>query len=199
MKTSWIILLILASMIGVGANLYLSNSALNSAKNSTLSNSTVLQADDGKEVNIFDPQDPRIRVVYFGFTRCPDVCPTSLAMLSAALKQLPQAELDKIRPMFITLDPERDSGTDAQKYAHYFHPNIEGFSGSVDNISSLAHRYGVIFQKTELKDSALKYTIDHSSYFYFLKPDGTLLKKVPHTLNPQPIIVAIEQLEKENS
>lgn len=53
--------------------------------------------------------------------------------------------------------------------------------------------------KTELADSALTYTIDHSSYFYFVKPDGSLLKKVPHTLNPQPLILAIQQIEKENA
>ncbi|MBD1572206.1 SCO family protein [Vibrio sp. S17_S38] len=194
MKKSWIGLLILAFIIGAAANLYMNNHERINAEDPQ---ATLLEGIDGEVVNIFDDQDQRIRVIYFGFTRCPDVCPTSLAMLSAALKQLPQTELDKIRPMFITLDPERDSGKDAQKYAHYFHPNIEGFSGSLDTISTLAHRYGVIFQKTELKDSALKYTIDHSSYFYFVASDGSLLKKVPHTLNPQPIIVAIEQLEKE--
>lgn len=194
MKKSWIGLLILAFIIGVAANLYMNN---HEPVNVEDPQTTLLEGIDGKVVNIFDDQDQRIRVIYFGFTRCPDVCPTSLAMLSAALKQLPPTELNKIRPMFITLDPERDSGDDAQKYAHYFHPSIEGFSGSLDTISTLAHRYGVVFQKTELKDSALKYTIDHSSYFYFVAPDGSLLKKVPHTLNPQPIIVAIEQLEKE--
>ncbi|MGO2507501.1 MAG: SCO family protein [Vibrio hibernica] len=197
MKKSWIGLLILAFVIGIAANLSLNNPTSTDVKNAQ-SQEALLEGSDGEMVNIFDNQDHHIRVIYFGFTRCPDVCPTSLAMLSAALKQLPQTELNKIRPIFITLDPERDSGDDAQKYAHYFHPNLEGFSGSLDTISTLAHRYGVIFQKTELKDSALKYTIDHSSYFYFLAPDGSLLQKVPHTLNPQPIIVAIEQLEKEN-
>ncbi|OEF23627.1 SCO family protein [Vibrio rumoiensis] len=194
MKKSWLITMLFAFIVGICVNYYFNGPSANTAQSASFS----LIGKDNQTVNIFDTTDPRIRIVYFGFTRCPDVCPTSLAMLSAALKQLTPSELDNVRPMFITLDPERDSGEDSQKYAHYFHPKIEGFSGSLDSIKTLAQNYGVIFQKTELKESALNYTIDHSSYFYFLKPDGTLLKKVPHTLNPQPLILAIQQLEKEN-
>jgi cytochrome oxidase Cu insertion factor (SCO1/SenC/PrrC family) len=57
-----------------------------------------------------------------------------------------------------------------------------------------AHNYGVIFRKTKLEGSELEYTLDHSSYFYFLKPDGTLITKVPHTLTPAPIVEAINKL-----
>ncbi|WP_089139018.1 SCO family protein [Vibrio rumoiensis] len=195
MKKSWIVILILAFALGVTLNLFLQNDSAQTKQTTTLT----LEGQANKEVDIFATDDPRIRIIYFGFTRCPDVCPTSLAMLSAALKQIDPKYLNNIRPMFITLDPERDSGDDAQKYAHYFHPAIEGYSGSLQTITSLAKQYGVIFQKTELADSALGYTIDHSSYFYFVKSDGSLLKKVPHTLNPQPLILAIQQLEKENS
>lgn len=194
MKKSWLIIMLFAFIIGLCANYYFNGPSKQQVQAPTFD----FKGSGNQTVNIFDPQDPRIRIVYFGFTRCPDVCPTSLAMLSAALKQLNPAEMKSIRPMFITLDPERDSGDDAQKYAHYFHPQMEGFSGSLEATKLLANRYGVIFQKTELKDSALNYTIDHSSYFYFLKPDGTLLKKVPHTLNPQPLILAIQNLEKDN-
>lgn len=195
MKKSWIVVLVLAFALGVTLNLFLQNDD-NQTKHNT---SFTLTGEGNKNVDIFASDDPRIRIIYLGFTRCPDVCPTSLAMLSAALKQIEPKYLKDIRPMFITLDPERDSANDAQKYAHYFHPSIEGYSGSLQTITALAQQYGVIFQKTDLADSALGYTIDHSSYFYFVKPDGSLIKKVPHTLNPQPLILAIQQIEKENS
>lgn len=195
MKKSWLLILVMAFALGVTLNLYL-QSGSNQMQQTTAS---ILKGKENMDVDIFDTDDPKVRIIYFGFTRCPDVCPTSLAMLSAALKQLIPQYLENIRPMFITLDPERDSGDDAQKYAHYFHPMIEGYSGSIDNITTLAKQYGVIFQKTELTNSALNYTIDHSSYFYFVNSDGLLLKKVPHTLNPQPLILAIQQIEKENS
>lgn len=195
MKKSWIIILLVAFGLGLSLNYYL----LGSKHSASTSERLVLSNGDNNQVDIFNPQDPRIRVIYFGFTRCPDVCPTSLAMLSAALKQIEPQYLSDIRPIFITLDPEHDSGDDAQKYAHYFHPNIEGYSGSVETIAQLAQRYGVIFQKTELKDSDLTYTIDHSSYFYFVDANGDLLKKVPHTLNPQPLIAAIKQVDTPNN
>lgn len=194
MKKSWIVSLLIAFACGAALSAYLQNRPVPS----TLHSTQLLEGANHSAVNIFDPQDPRIRILYFGFTRCPDVCPTSLAMLSAAMKQLTPSELSHIRPIFITLDPERDKGEDTQAYAHYFHPNLEGYSGSLDTITSLAQQYGVIFQKTELKESALKYTIDHSSYFYFVHPNGAIIKKVPHTMNPQPLIFAIQQIEKGN-
>lgn len=154
----------------------------------------LLYGENNKAVDLFDLNDPRIRIVYFGFTRCPDVCPTSLAMLSGALNQIDSKTLSQFRPIFITLDPERDSPEHSAEYAHYFHKEIEGGSGSLKAVKTLADRYEVTFRKTELKDSALQYTIDHSSYFYFLKPDGTLITKVPHTITPEPIVKAIHSL-----
>lgn len=151
---------------------------------------------ENKRLDLFDLSDPRIRIVYFGFTRCPDVCPTSLAMLSGALNQIGSTTLAQFRPLFITLDPERDSPEHSAEYAHYFHSSIEGSSGSLQAVKTLADRYDVTFHKTELVDSALKYTIDHSSYFYFLKPDGTLLTKVPHTITPDPIVKMILSLSQ---
>ena len=155
-----------------------------------------LYGENNKTVELFDLSDPRIRIVYFGFTRCPDVCPTSLAMLSGALNQIDKDILSQFRPIFITLDPERDSPEHIRQNAHYFHKDIEGSSGSLNTITSLTDRYNVTFHKTELKDSALEYTIDHSSYFYFLKPDGTLITKVPHTITPDPIVKAILSLSQ---
>lgn len=158
---------------------------------------SVLFGEGDKPVDIFDTSDDRIRIVYFGFTRCPDVCPTSLAMLAGALNQIDDAQKAQLRPMFISLDPERDEADASAKYAHYFHPMIEGLSAPLDVTTPLAHKYGVIFRKTELEGSELKYTLDHSSYFYFLKPDGTLITKVPHTLTPAPIVEAITKLTAE--
>ncbi|MGC9422820.1 SCO family protein [Vibrio sp.] len=144
--------------------------------------------------DLFDPRDSRIRIVYFGFTRCPDVCPTSLAMLGAALNQLSESALQQLRPIFISLDPQRDTPQATETYAAYFHPQIEGLALPFAQTQRLTDRYGVIVQKTDLPNSELNYTLDHSSYFYFLKPDGTLLTQVPHTNTPTPIITAIEAL-----
>lgn len=202
MSRNWSLILIVAFVLGFGAKSYLDNQKNIPTEQAEpeKSGQTVLFGESEQPVNIFDVNDPRIRIVYFGFTRCPDVCPTSLAMLAGALNQISDAQKAQLRPMFISLDPERDEADASAKYAHYFHPMIEGLSAPLDITTPLAHSYGVIFRKTELEGSELKYTLDHSSYFYFLKPDGTLITKVPHTLTPAPIIEAISQLtSKEES
>nr|WP_255558043.1 MULTISPECIES: SCO family protein [unclassified Photobacterium] len=155
------------------------------------------QLESGKEsVDLFNTNDNRLRVVYFGFTHCPDVCPTSLAILGAALKAISQDELNKVWPVFITLDPERDTPEKSAQYAQYFHKDITGMTGTMEQTQLLAKKYGVLFMKTQQEDSALEYSVDHSSYFYLLKPDGTLLEKVPHTLNPNILVDAIDRNER---
>lgn len=199
MSRNWSLILVVAFALGYGVKAYFDGQESiqleqqQRAKDQQLSNTTLFGKDNQK-VAIFDAQDPRTRIVYFGFTRCPDVCPTSLAMLSGALNAINPEQQSQLRPMFISLDPERDAANDSYQYAQYFHPMIEGLSAPLEITTSLAHHYGVIFRKTELKDSQLEYTLDHSSYFYFLKPDGTLIKKVPHTLSPAPIVEAIKTI-----
>lgn len=151
-----------------------------------------------KEINLYDLNDQRIRLIYFGYTHCPDICPTSLAILSLALKNTPKKQLDKIRPLFITLDPKRDTGAKTAKYAQYFHPRIEGLSGNDAQIKQLIDKYGILYQITALPESKINYAVDHSSYFYFISPNGDLLEKIPHTLNDKMITDAILRLTQIN-
>lgn len=197
MSRNWSLFLVVAFVLGFGTKTYLDGQKDVEKKQQVATEQSVLLGEGDKPVDIFDTSDDRIRIVYFGFTRCPDVCPTSLAMLAGALNQIDDAQKAQLRPMFISLDPERDEADASAKYAHYFHPMIEGLSAPLDVTTPLAHKYGVIFRKTELEGSELKYTLDHSSYFYFLKPDGTLITKVPHTLTPAPIVEAITKLTAE--
>lgn len=197
MSRNWSLFLVVAFVLGFGTKTYLDGQKDVEKKQQVATKQSVLFGEGDKPVDIFDTSDDRIRIVYFGFTRCPDVCPTSLAMLAGALNQIDDAQKAQLRPMFISLDPERDEADASAKYAHYFHPMIEGLSAPLDVTTPLAHKYGVIFRKTELEGSELKYTLDHSSYFYFLKPDGTLITKVPHTLTPAPIVEAITKLTAE--
>lgn len=197
MGRNWSLFLVVAFVLGFGTKTYLDGQKDVEKKQQVATEQSVLFGEGDKPVDIFDTSDDRIRIVYFGFTRCPDVCPTSLAMLAGALNQIDDAQKAQLRPMFISLDPERDEADASAKYAHYFHPMIEGLSAPLDVTTPLAHKYGVIFRKTELEGSELKYTLDHSSYFYFLKPDGTLITKVPHTLTPAPIVEAITKLTAE--
>lgn len=194
MSKNWSLILIMAFVLGFGTKSYFDAQKTLEQEEMQSASDVTLYGEKNQAVNIFDTSDDRIRVVYFGFTRCPDVCPTSLAMLAGALNQIDDETKKQLRPMFVSLDPERDDAESSATYAHYFHAMIEGLSGPLDVTTSLANRYGVIFRKTELPNSELKYTLDHSSYFYFLKPDGTLITKVPHTQNPAPIVEAIKEV-----
>lgn len=194
MSKNWSLILIMAFVLGFGTKSYFDAQKTLEQEEMLSASDLTLYGEKNQAVNIFDTSDDRIRVVYFGFTRCPDVCPTSLAMLAGALNQIDDETKKQLRPMFVSLDPERDDAESSATYAHYFHAMIEGLSGPLDITTSLANRYGVIFRKTELPNSELKYTLDHSSYFYFLKPDGTLITKVPHTQNPAPIVEAIKEV-----
>ena len=194
MSKNWSLILIMAFVLGFGTKSYFDAQKTLEQEEMQSASDVTLYGEKNQAVNIFDTSDDRIRVVYFGFTRCPDVCPTSLAMLAGALNQIDDETKKQLRPMFVSLDPERDDAESSATYAHYFHAMIEGLSGPLDITTSLANRYGVIFRKTELPNSELKYTLDHSSYFYFLKPDGTLITKVPHTQNPAPIVEAMKEV-----
>lgn len=191
MSKKWGAILVAAFLLGFGLKKFIASSE---SPVPAANNSAIFTSANQQGVDLYDLDDSRVRIVYFGFTHCPDVCPTSLAMLSAALKQIDESQLNQILPLFITLDPERDTPEKVHQYSQYFHPNIVGLSAPIDAVKPIAEKYGVVFQRTELKDSQLQYTIDHNSYFYFLKPNGDLITKVPHTLNPAPLVAAIQQL-----
>ncbi|ASK79788.1 SCO family protein [Paraphotobacterium marinum] len=147
---------------------------------------------------VFSNTGNKIKVIYFGFTHCPDVCPAQLAILSSALNSLSKENLSKIEPIFITLDPGRDTSQITKEYASHFHRSIQGITLSTHKIDILAKQYGIIYKKSEINGSSLNYTINHNSYFYFTRNNGELLFKIPHTMNTNIIVHAIEKAIKEN-
>ncbi|HEY2445248.1 MAG TPA: SCO family protein [Rhizomicrobium sp.] len=108
-------------------------------------------------------------IVYFGYTYCPDVCPTTLSEIADALHRLgPKAR--RFVPLFITLDPERDHPATLRKYLAAFGPEFVGLTGSPGKIASVAHSYRVYYAKHPLSGGS--YSIDHASALYLLSPDG---------------------------
>ena len=115
----------------------------------------------------------RYALVYFGFTSCPAICPTELQKMTAALAQLDQPE-GGILPVFITVDPERDTPDAVDSYVDSFADGMVGLSGSEDEIDAAKKAFKVYAAKVE--DPALtEYTMNHTSYIYFLDPQGRLL------------------------
>lgn len=112
-------------------------------------------------------------IVYFGYTFCPDACPTALSAIATALDQLgPLA--DKVQPLFITVDPERDTPQVMANYVKLFDPRIIGLRGTPEQTAAAAKEYRVYYAVQKLKGDA--YVIDHSAFIYVLNPEGKFVK-----------------------
>ena len=135
----------------------------------------------------------KVVVLYFGYTLCPDICPTSLGYLSVALSALRSEELQQVQGLFVSVDPERDDLERLQRYGEYFHPRILGITGTPDQVSAVARQYGAAHQRTET-DSALGYVVDHSAFTYVIGPDGKLRRTLPHGTPPEQILQAVRDL-----
>jgi len=106
-------------------------------------------------------------LVYFGFTRCPDVCPTTLVKLAQALKQ---AAIGPLRVVFVTVDPERDTSAVVGLYAHAFDPSFQGVTGTPEAIRSVAKNFAVAFNRVDLPGG--DYTMDHSAVLFLVDARG---------------------------
>lgn len=148
----------------------------------------------GPEGNVaLADQRGKVVILYFGYTFCPDVCPTSLALLAQALSSLTPEELRQVRGFFISVDPERDTPDVLKIYVPFFHPALAGLSGTPAEIAQVARQYGARYMKQKARDGA-PYTVDHSSYTYIISPDGKLAATLPHGTDPREIIAAIRKL-----
>ncbi len=115
---------------------------------------------------------PPYKLVYFGFTYCPLICPTELQKMAEAYQKLTPAQQSLIQPLFISVDPERDTPEALKNYVDLFLPNLVGLTGSIEQIESAKKTYGVFSHKVLEGDS---YTVDHSSFIYFIGPKENLL------------------------
>lgn len=114
-------------------------------------------------------------LVYFGYTFCPNTCPTTLFEIAAALQKLgPDAA--KVQPIFITVDPERDTRDVMAQYTQSFDPRIVGLTGSPAQIAAVAHEYGAYYVAHKSGESANDYLIDHSTYVYVMNQQGKFVQ-----------------------
>lgn len=121
----------------------------------------------------------RFRLVYFGFSFCPDVCPMQLQVVAQALDLLAGKNLP-LTPLFISLDPSRDTPEILTDYTDLFHPDIIGLTGTEKSVRRAAHAFKVYFAQVEDAGSQAGYTVDHSSIVYLLSPDNNFLKAYTH-------------------
>lgn len=140
----------------------------------------------------------QVVAIYFGYTQCPDVCPTNLSLLGAALKKLNKEELKQIQGIFISVDPGRDTPTHLAEYTKYFHPKIIGISGTPEMIDPVVAAYGAYYEKISYSNSAMLYGISHTSETYIVGRNGKLSAILPHAAPPDKIIKAIRDALEKN-
>jgi protein SCO1/2 len=133
-------------------------------------------------------------LVYFGFTHCPDVCPAGLQVMAAGLDKAPKAKADAVVPVFISLDPERDTTEQMALYVASFHPRLLGLTGSVEEIAAVAKAYRVFYRKVKDERSSAAYTVDHTSIIYLMGREGEFISHFTHAASPDTIAEAISRL-----
>jgi len=139
-------------------------------------------------VRLSDFQD-RLVLLFFGYTHCPDVCPTTLLEIRKALLALPEKERARVQVIFISVDPERDPPEVADRYAKQFHPSFLGVSGSLEATLEVAKTFGVYYQKSQVV-SPTEYLVDHTATTFVVKDGKLVLLFSPEKIGETERVVA---------
>ena len=134
----------------------------------------------------------KLVLVYFGFTYCPDICPTDLQNIGLALDLLGQ-EAEKVQPLFITVDPERDTAEHLKEYLQSFHPSFIGLTGDTSAIRAAADAFKVYYARVS-NGQGDDYTVDHTAFIYLMGADGGYVGFFPPGTSPERIA---EMLRKQ--
>jgi protein SCO1/2 len=121
----------------------------------------------------------QVILLYFGYTFCPDICPSTLSDMGKAIRSLSAEEQALVRGVFVSVDPERDSLARLHEYAAYFDPRITGASGDEQELMSLLSRYGATYRRVPLEDSE-GYAVEHPGSVYVLDARGQLRGRITH-------------------
>jgi len=149
------------------------------------------------EISLSD-YDGKVRMLYFGYTFCPDVCPGSLQRVGAAFKKLNPEELAQVQGMLISVDPDRDTLQKLEDYTKYFHPQIVGVTGKKPTIDEIAKRYDVTYRKAE-GSTPENYLVDHTGYIFVLDKKGKIRDYLPHAVNIDRAVKVIRKLLNEDT
>ncbi len=200
MKKPGIVLGLLAFAVGVFVAIQFAG---NSTGSTRFSSGTVVPVAEGKfggDFTLKQGDKPvklsdfkgKVVVMYFGYASCPDVCPTTLGIIGSALKELSPEEIAQVQPIFISVDPERDSGEKLMAYAQHFSPAFIGITGTQEDLQKVAGQYGAFYAKTQ-SDSAMGYLVDHTSKTYLVSKDGAFVKILPHDMSKEDVVTSLRE------
>lgn len=179
-------------LVGAGSYLYLSSQQNNTDTGTVpIGGPFELTSEDGSRVTEADFAGKSM-LLYFGYTYCPDICPIGLATLSAAYDQLPSTIQAKVEPVFITVDPVRDTVEVVAEYADLFHDDLIGLTGSVEDIEKTKTTFRVYAKK--VGNDPTDYLVDHATFTYLIGPDGMYQAHFNHSDTAETIAAGIIEI-----
>ena len=182
--------LLIAGILGYAMNRSFVNSQVSGTGEALVGGPFQLTDHTGKLVTEQDYLGQNL-LVYFGFTFCPDICPTELAKVAAALDKLPADA--NVTPVFITVDPERDGVEEVKAYVEAFHPKMVGLTGTPVQIRAAAKAYRVYYGKAQ-GSGATDYLVDHSSIIYLMGEDGKYVAHFTIQSTPEEIAAKVKEV-----
>jgi protein SCO1/2 len=153
---------------------------------------------NGRRVNS-DAFAGKYRIVYFGYTFCPDVCPVDLQLISGALRRFEESDPQRaarVVPIFITTDPARDTPAVLREFAGNFHPRLVALTGGRDDVGRVARAHGVYFEARPPAAGAQGYLVDHNRIAVLYGPEGEPIAILPHDRGPAGVLDALERWVK---
>jgi protein SCO1/2 len=133
----------------------------------------------------------KLVLLFFGYTFCPDICPSELSNLAAVLDGLGD-QTEAVQGLFVSLDPQRDSPQVLRDYTGYFNPNLVGLTGEGESVDRVARQYRVKYQRHERPDG--RYSLDHSANLYIIDRQGRLAAVVPYGLPPEHVLQLVRDM-----
>jgi len=157
--------------------------------------SFTLTDEDGKPFSS-DALKGKYRILYFGYTFCPDACPTDMAVLGKAMRQLDAKDpalSAKIQPLFVSVDPARDTPAVLKQFTDAFYPRLIGLTGSDAQIAKIAKQYAISYRKDPAPAGASGYLMDHPRVAFLFDPDGKPIEMLPVDANADAVVADLEK------
>ncbi|WP_033070190.1 SCO family protein [Thalassospira australica] len=201
-KKTLLAILAIALVLGIGLTyrLMMMGTETQSSGGASIGGPFELVNQDGETVTQEDFAG-KYMLTYFGYTFCPDVCPTELQVMGTALDLMPEDVANEITPVFFTVDPERDTVEAIAQYVPYFHERMVGLTGTVEQTTAAAKAFRVYYAKSipegEPEDTDA-YLMDHSSFVYLMDRDGQFVRHFNYGTSPEDMAKGVTEAVKNN-
>ena len=193
----WFIKVILAIVLQFALSVGAAATGLSTERVSGYGGDFTLQSSEGP-VSL-EQYRGKVVLMFFGYTSCPNICPIALSEISHVFSKLEVGEQQRVRAIFVSLDPERDTPELLRKYAGYFHPNIVGVTADIEVINQVTKNYGVGYEKKELSSSPIGYVISHTPDILVVNPQGQLMNsRIPPATDLEEVLTYVRKLLNED-